>query len=108
MGAESYTFFRQLAQAGKAHDLETAGISQNRLIPIHKPMQAAHFFDQISTGAEHQVISIAQQNLRARCRHGFRKHCLDRTTGTDRHKSRRINRTVFGMQFAKTGFSRFF
>ena len=106
--AESHAVFAEFAQPGQAHDLKSAGIRQNRLIPVHKLMQAAHFLHQIGARPQHQVISIAEQNFRPGSRHRFRHHRLNRAAGADRHKSRRIDNSVFGIKFTQAAFAAFF
>ena len=105
MRAEGHTLFRQFAQPRQAHNLKAAGIGQNRLIPVHKFVQAAHFFNQISPRTKHQMVSVAEQNLCACCRDGFRHHGFYRAAGANGHKCRRINSAVFGMEFAEAGFA---
>ena len=102
---ELHPFFAQFAQAGQAHDLKTAGIGQNRLRPVHKLVQAAHFFHQIGARTEHQMISVAEQYLRAGCRHRLRHHRLDRGAGADRHEGGGVDNSVFGMKTSAAGFA---
>lgn len=54
------------------------------------------------------MICIAEQYLRAGCGHGFRHHRLDGTASADRHKGRRFDRAVPGMQTTAARFALFF
>ena len=106
--AESNAIFAEFAQAGQTHYLKAAGIGQYGLVPIHKLVQTAHFFNQISPRTQHQMVRIAKQNLCAGSGNGFRHHRLNGGTGANRHKCRRIDDTMLGVQFAETGLSRTF
>src|ERR1051326_6212237 len=63
MGAELDAVFIELAQIAKAPDLESARVGEDGALPAHEPMQTAHLADGIDTGAEIQVISVAEQDL---------------------------------------------
>ena len=71
MRLEHYSLFRNLTQLRKRHHLKPAGISEYRPLPVHEFMQAAHFSDNFRTGTQHQMVGIAQDNIRSRSAHGF-------------------------------------
>ena len=77
---------RLLEADAQRHDLETAGIRQNRAVPGGKPVQAAHLPDQGGTGAQGQMVGIPQDDL---CAQGFqilRMHGLHGTLRPHRHE----------------------
>ena len=47
-----------LPQAGERKDLEAAGIGQNRFIPCHELVQAAHIVDKAITWTQMQMVGI--------------------------------------------------
>ena len=49
----------------QAINLKTAAVGEDRLVPVHEPMQAAGLADDVHAGTEEQVVRIAEQNLRA-------------------------------------------
>jgi len=95
--------FVELAQLGKAHHLEAAGIGQDRPRPVHEAVQAAQPLDPLGGGAQHQVIGVAQKDLRPGRRHRFGGHRLHRRLGADRHEGRGVDRPVRGVQAPQTG-----
>lgn len=54
------------------------------------------------------MIRIAEQYLCAGFGHGFRHHRLDGAASADRHKGRRFDRAVPGMQTTAARFALFF
>ncbi len=103
MAFERNTIFGNLAQLGQRHHLIPAAIGQDRLVPIHEFVQTAKACNAFRTGAQHQVICIAQKNLRTRIGDIFRQHALDRGSRSNRHEGRGIDHAVGGMNAAETG-----
>ena len=95
--------FGHLAQISEAHHLKPATISQDRLVPIHKLMQATKVRNPLRRRAQHQVIGIAQQNIRTGRGHALRHHRLHRRRSANRHKRRRANIAARGVNNASTG-----
>ena len=91
MRFKAHPLFGQLAQASKAHHLESAAICQNGTIPIHEFMEPAQGINPLSRGAQHQMIGISKQNIRPRGAHRVRHHRLDRRCGAHRHEGRRAD-----------------
>ena len=88
MAFERHAIFCQLAQISQAHHLKPTAISKNGLVPIHELMQPTKRRNPLSRGAQHQVIRIAEQNIRTGRRNTFGHHrfyCCSRANG---HKSR--------------------
>jgi len=77
MRAEGDAGFVQLAQFGERHDLEAAGIGEDRAWPqsiiLCKPPRRA---DTLGRGAEHEVIGVAEDDLAPVAPHGIRGHGL--------------------------------
>ena len=82
----------QLAQLGQRHDLEAAGIGQDRARPVHEPVQPAEPRDPFRAGAQHQVVGVAQHQPGAGRAHRVGGHRLHRAGGADRHEHRRLDR----------------
>jgi len=91
MAFEGHALFRQLAQPRQAHHLKPAGIGEDRLVPVHELMQPAQTVDPFGSGAQHQMIGIAQQDIRTGRGDAFGHHRLDRGGSAHRHEGRRAN-----------------
>ncbi len=81
----------ELTQLGQRHDLETAGIRQDRKGPSHEVVQAAKPRDALGARAQHQMINIAEQNIGARRAHIFNEHRFHCRRCPDRHESGRAD-----------------
>ena len=86
MRAEGHAVLGQLAQVCKAHHLEAARVGEDRLVPVHEAVQPAQPVDPFRTGAQHQVIGVAQQDVGAGGGHAFGHHRLHRGGGADGHE----------------------
>ena len=53
------------ADFGEAEDLEAAAVGENRLFPIHEPVQPAGGADDVEPGPDVEVIGVAEDDLRA-------------------------------------------
>ena len=62
---KSDTFFSDLAQRAQREDLKTTRIGENGLVPAHELVQAAVRGDDLQAGAQPQMESIAEADLRA-------------------------------------------
>jgi len=80
--------FANLAHLGQAVNLKTAGIGQDRFIPVHEIMQVAMLADNLCAGPQHQVKGIAQYDLGTDVGQFFRCHSFDCAIGADRHEGR--------------------
>ncbi len=72
MRAEDDAALLDLAQSGERHDLEAAGIGEDRMRPAHEPVQAAERRDALGAGPQHQVIGVAEQDVGAGRAHRLR------------------------------------
>ena len=63
MRLEVNSFFLNLSHSGKRKYLKTAGICQNRAVPIHKFMQTAKLLDQLISRSYMKMIRIGQLYL---------------------------------------------
>ena len=91
---EHRALFGDFPKLGKRHHLKPAGIGQNRTRPVHKFMQSAQSGHPLCTGTQHQMVGIAEHDLRAGFCKLFRKNALNCAHRADRHKGRCINNTV--------------
>ena len=105
MAGEGDALLLDLPQRGQRKHLKATGVRQNRPIPIHKFMEAAHLPHHLVTGTEMQVVGVGQLDLAA---HIFqiqrRNAALDGRLGTHIHKHRGLHRTAVGAgEFAPPG-----
>ena len=56
---------RDLAQLGEAHDLEAAGVREDRAVPAHEAVQAAEPGDALGAGPQHQVVGVGEHDVDA-------------------------------------------
>ena len=54
-----------LRELGEAHDLEAAGVGEDRTVPAHEAVQAAEPGDALGTGAQHQVVGVGEHDVDA-------------------------------------------
>ena len=78
-------------KGAEAPDLETAGVGEDRPVPMHEAMQAAVRADDLDAGPEHKMECIAENNLGAGFGDLLRRQALDRAVGADRHERRRFD-----------------
>ena len=89
-----------LRSFGQRHDLEAAGVGQDRAGPVHEAVQAAEPRDALGAGPQHQVVGVAEHDAGAGGAHRVRGHRLHRAGGADRHEGRRRHVAVRGVQHA--------
>jgi hypothetical protein len=92
--AEDDALVGNLAKLRQRHDLEAAGVGQDRPVPVHEFVQAAERRDPLGTGPQHQVVGVAQKNFRAGPAHRLRREPLHRGLRADRHEGRRLHPAV--------------
>ena len=103
MGTKCHAFFRYLTQFVQAKNLKPARVSEDRARPRHEtmqPTQVAHLFH---AGAQVEVISISQKDLRAEFFEDVLRNSLDRCNCADRHEYRRFDDTVWSGEASQTG-----
>ena len=103
--AELDAFLRHLAQLGQAEDLETARVGQQRPLPAHEAMQAAHAPDEFVPRPQSEVIGVGQNHLRTRAVRAnllqrLLRHRLHRRRRPHRHEDRRMHSSVGKVQRA--------
>ena len=97
MGMEVNTLFFYFPQFCKGKNLKSAGIRQDRPVPVHELPDSAQFFYQPVPGPHMQVVSIAQLHLAVKLLQFRRRDAaLDRGRGPHVHEDRRLDRPVNG------------
>src|SRR5579872_4804003 len=91
MGLKNDAALVKLPQLGERHDLEAAGISENWMRPVHEFVQAAQSRHPFGAWPQHQMISIAEQNVGAERAYFAGVHRLHRSRCSDRHEGWRSN-----------------
>ena len=91
-----------LANLGQTVNLKPAAVGEDRLVPVHEPVQSAGLADDVQSRAEEQVIRVAEQNLRPYLFEFAQVERLDAGLRADRHEHRRVDHAARGRQPAKT------
>ena len=86
---------------GQAEHLESAAVGQHRTFPADKAMEAATASDELVTGAEEQVIGVAENDLRAALDQVAVKCGLDRALRAHGHERRRVHETMRRLELAQ-------
>ena len=102
MAFEGHALLVQLAQAGQRHDLKTAAIGEDRVWPSDQLMQTAKAGDTLGAGPQHQVIGIAENDIRPQLAHLIEIHGLDGADSADRHEGGRADDAARHGDFAET------
>ena len=79
-------FLVECAQFPQRHDLEAAGIGQDRAWPIHHAVQPAQFSHPLGAGPQHEVIGVAEHDAGSGAAHGIGRHGFDGGRGADGHE----------------------
>ena len=79
---------------GERVDLEAAGVGEEASVPRHEPVQAAHFMDQLGTGAQEQVVGVPEDDLGTDGGEIIGRDGLHRAGRADRHELRRVDGAV--------------
>ena len=85
----------ELAELRQGHDLEAAGIGQDRPRPVHEAMQAAEFGDALGAGAQHEMISIGQNDVGTEGVDLARMHSFDGRGCSHGHERRGADQAAF-------------
>ena len=64
MRTEFDTVFLYFSDFCEAENLETATVGENRQIPIHELVQTASGADDVESGAQIEMIGVAENDLR--------------------------------------------
>ena len=62
---ECHALFFDFAQARKGKYLKPAAVGQDRAVPVHKLVEAAHLAHHIIAGAQMQVVRVGKLDLTA-------------------------------------------
>ncbi len=100
MRAEDDAALVDLAQGGERHHLKAAGIGEDRRRPVHEAVKPALCRDALRARPQHEMIGVAEDDLRAGARNRFRQHRLDGGGGADRHEGRGVDRAMRRRQHA--------
>src|SRR3546814_12705587 len=73
MARKSDSILAHFRKRRQAHHLIATAVSQYRTPPSHEIVQAAQPIDPFRTGAKHQMISVAQDDVRAGRLHFLRR-----------------------------------
>ena len=63
MGRERHALLLDLSESGQGKDLKSAGIRQDRAVPRHEFVQAAHVAHNLVTRTQMQMIGIGKFDL---------------------------------------------
>jgi len=78
----------------QAEHLIAPAIGQNRPFPVHEPVQAAHFLEDLHARADVQMVGIAEENPTVQLLQLPRCHGFDRSLRSHRHENRCVHRPV--------------
>ena len=87
---------------GKAENLVTAAVGENRQFPVHEPVQPAGGADDVESGPDAEMVGVAEDDLRAHLAEFARVERLDAGLGTDGHEHRRFDDAMRCGQFSQT------
>ena len=94
VGAKGDALLIQASELGERHHLEAAAVGYDRARPAHEVMQAAQAGDAFGAWAQHQVIGVAEDDLRT-CRGNLvGLQALDRASRANGHEGRRLDRAM--------------
>jgi hypothetical protein len=100
VGAKGYPFLIDFAQLIEAKDLKASGVGQNGARPGHKAMQAPEFADLLDSGAQVEVVGVAEKNLNPEIFEQVLRNAFHRGQGSDRHENRSFDFAVRRQQAA--------
>ena len=100
VGVKINALFFNLPQSRQGKHLKSAGIREDRAIPVHKFVQTAKLSDQLVAGTDMEVVGIGKFHLRAdRAEIIGRNRALDRRHRADIHENRRLDGSVDRFHF---------
>jgi hypothetical protein len=103
VAAELDALFSDSPERLQGEDLKTARVGEDRAIPAHERVEAAHLRDQVIARAQVEVVGVREDHLGARLAELARVEGLHRRLGTDRHEGRRRDGAVRGRENAGAG-----
>ena len=97
MGMEVNPFFLDFTQLCKGEDLKSAGIRQDRPVPVHELPDASQFFYEPVPRPHMQVVRITQFHLAVQFLQLRRRNAaLDRSNRPHVHEDRGLDHPVYG------------
>ncbi len=106
MGAEAHAFVGDLAQSAERKDLKAAGVSEQGARPTDELVQSAHALDGFVTGAEVEVVGVAENDFCAKGFENVLRDCLYGACGAHGHEDGRLHGLVRQMH-ARAAATRF-
>jgi hypothetical protein len=103
VAAEDRALLADLALLGERVDLEAAGVGEEVALPGHEAVQAAHLPDEVGARPQHEMIGVAEDDLRPDLAQVVRRDGLDRGDGAHRHELRRVHLAVRQRELAPPG-----
>ena len=104
MGGKGHTFFGDLAQLCQAEHLKSAAVGQDGAVPAGELVQAAHVSHQLITGAQVQMVGVAQHHLCADVLQILcRQAALDGACRSNVLESGCLHRAVHGLELTPPG-----
>ena len=82
-------FLAQRAASGQREDLVAARIGEHGSRPVHEPMDAAEFLEDVETRSQQQVVGVGEQDLRTTLEEIFTALGSNRRMRTYGHEGRR-------------------
>ena len=96
MGVEAAPFLGDFAHPGERKDLEAARIGEDRPVPAHEAVKPAGGREDLRAGAQHEVVGVAQDDLRPQLLEVARLQRLDRPKRANIHKNGGFDGAVGG------------
>ena len=106
MTPELDAIFVDLAQSLEREHLKATRVRQDRTVPRHEAVESTKVAHDVVTRAEMEVIRIRENHPGAGACEILGVECLDRAKRADRHEHRRIDRTVWRDERARSCCSR--
>ena len=100
---EGHTIGIHLAQLRERPDLKAATVGQHRAVPVRKAMQAAETLHALCAGSQHQMIGVAEDDIRPGLLYLVHIERLDRAGRAHRHEGGRADFAARCLERARTG-----
>ena len=94
VGVEAAALLGELAHPREREDLEAAGVGEDRAVPAHEAVEPAGSGDHLGTGAQQQVVGVAEHHLGAELHEVARLERLHRAERAHVHEHRRVHGPV--------------
>ena len=99
MRMEGDSLFLNLTKGSQGENLESAGIRQDRPVPVHKPVKASQLLNCLVSRAHVHMVSVRQLDLGSDLTQIIRGNgTLYGCRGSHIHKNRGLHRTVNRLQ----------